>query len=318
MKRKVLLTVAFVSMLLLLPSVAMQFVNFGQANPHFWDGPDISSVEWKEEGEIPPPEGTLPPVISIVSPQNNTSYASNNISLTLSASVSPSNSVNLQISEIYYVPSWHGANNKRIIATPKGSVTQASISLNGVPEGSHWLQVHAVASAVAYVSDRKTEDSTVWDRTKPVPYGAPEPLKLEKTTIYYVSYKITSSSLVKFAIDKTAPRILSVSIENKTYSTSDLPLNIIVNEPASQVIYSLDGQSNMTVAGNTTLNDVSDGEHILTVSVLDSAGNSGSMETAYFSVDVTEPLPTVPVAAATFGAVVAAVSVVAIFKKRKH
>jgi hypothetical protein len=82
----VLLTTAFVSMLSLFPSVAIQFVNLGQANPYIGDY-SLTSMEWKEEGEIPPPEGTLPPVISIVSPQNNTAYASNNVSLTLNVSM---------------------------------------------------------------------------------------------------------------------------------------------------------------------------------------------------------------------------------------
>jgi hypothetical protein len=215
--------------------------------------------------------------------------------------------VYLPISELYYVPSWQGANNKMKIAAPQGSVTQASISLNAVPEGPHWLQVYAVASSIAYVSDRKTE----------VRYLS-ESRKLESTTTYYVSYKITSSSLVNFTIDNTAPRILSVSVENKTYSTSDLPLNVIVNEPASQVIYSLDGQSNVTAAGNTTLNDVSTGEHTLTVSVLDSAGNVGSLETAYFSVDLAEPFPTTIVGASIALVAVAGVGFLVYLKKHRR
>lgn len=314
------MTATFVSVLLLLPPVAMQLVNFGRANPNIWDHPYSTIVEWKEEGEIPPPEGTLPPVISIASPQNNTSYASSDISLTLSASLQLSNTVSFQMSELYCVPSWQVANNKLKIDVSEDPITQTSITLNDVPEGSHWLQVHAVASAVAYVTDRKTSVSQVWDRSRAIAYGSPKLLgEHETTTIYYVSYKIASSSLVKFTIDKTAPEILSVSVENKTYSTSDVQLNVVVNEPASRVTYSLDGQSNRTTAGNTTLTDLSNGEHTLAVSVLDFAGNVGSLETVYFTVDEPEPFPIMTVAAASAASVaVIGIGLLGYFKKRKH
>jgi hypothetical protein len=273
-------------MLLLLPLVAMQLVNLGQANPYI--------REWKKAGEIPPPEGTLPPVISIVSPQNNTSYTSNSVSLTLNVSMPESNSVPLYISELYYMPSWkQGADNNLV----KIDAPQGSISLKDVPEGPRWLEVYAVASAIVYESGHKIEG---------IYY-----------TTYYVIYKITSSSIVIFSIDNTAPIILSVSVENKTYFTSDLPLNVIVNEPASQVTYSLDGQSNTTAAGNTTLNDLSNGEHTLTVHVLDSAGNAGSLETVNFSVDAIEPFPTASVAAASgASAAIIGAGLLVYFRKR--
>jgi len=288
MRKNVLLTVTFVSMFLLSPLIAMQLVNLGQANPYI--------RRWEKAGEISPPEGTLPPIISIISPQNNTVYASNNVSLTLNVSIPESNSVSLRISELYYVPSWiHGANNKLV----KVNAPHGSISLTDVPEGPRWLEVYAVASATAYEAGHKIEG---------VQYAT-----------YYVIYKITSSALVKFTVDNTAPKILSVSVENKTYSISDVPLNVIVNEPASQVIYSLDGQSNRTVAGNTTLNDVSNGEHTLTVRVLDSAGNAGNLETVSFTVNKQESFPTELVATAS-GASIAIVGVglLVYFRRRNH
>jgi len=246
--------------------IAMQFVDLGQANPYIRD--------WKKEGDIPPPDGTLPPIISIISPQNDTAYSSNSVSLTLNVSMPESNSVSLYISELYYVPSWkQGANNDLV----KIDVPQGSVSLRDVPEGPRWLEVHAVASAYAYESSHKIDG---------VHY-----------TTYFVNYKITSSSIVNFTIDNTSPRVLSVSVENKTYSTSDLPLNVIVNEPVSQIIYSLDGQSNQSVAGNTTLIDVSNGAHTLRMRVLDSAGNPGDLETLFFSVDVQDSFPTTMVIA---------------------
>jgi hypothetical protein len=274
-------------MLSLLFLVAMQFVYLGQANPYIRD--------WEKEGDIPPPDGTLPPIISIISPQNNTAYASNNVSLTVNVSMPQSNSVSLYINELYYVPSWkHGANNDLV----EIDASQGSISLSNVPEGPHWLEVYAVASAYAYESGHKIDG---------IHY-----------TTYFVNYKITSSSMVNFTIDNTAPTVLSVSLENKTYSTSDLPLNVIVNEPVSQIIYSLDGQSNRTVTGNTTLNNVSNGAHTLTMHVLDSAGNAGGLETLFFSVDVQNLFPTTMVIAPIASVAVVSAGLLVYFKKRKH
>ena len=266
--------------------IAMQFVDLGQANPYIRD--------WKKEGDIPPPEGTLPPIISITSPQNNTAYTSNNVSLALNVSIPESNSVSLYISELYYVPSWkHEANNDLV----EIDASQGSISLSDVPEGPHWLDVYAVASAYAYESGHKIDG---------IHY-----------TTYFVNYKITSSSMVNFTIDNTAPTLLSVSLENKTFSTSDLPLNVIENEPVSQIIYSVDGQSNRTAYGNTTLTDLPAGKHNLTVFVSDFAGNMGNFETVYFKVK--ESFPTVPVAAASVATVVVVgVCLLVYFKKRKH
>ena len=118
-------------------------------------------------------------------------------------------------------------------------------------------------------------------------------------TTYFVIYNITSSSLVQFTVDTTAPRILSVSAENKTYFTSDVPLNVIVNEPVSQIIYSLDGQRNVTAAGNTTITELPEGEHNLPVTVLDTAGNTGNSAPIHFSVNAPEPFLTAPIATAS-------------------
>ncbi|UCH69663.1 MAG: right-handed parallel beta-helix repeat-containing protein, partial [Candidatus Bathyarchaeota archaeon] len=48
-----------------------------------------------------------------------------------------------------------------------------------------------------------------------------------------------SSSMVYFTVDTTAPSISIMSPENKTYDTTDLPLNFTVNEPVSWMAYSL-------------------------------------------------------------------------------
>ena len=51
------------------------------------------------------------------------------------------------------------------------------------------------------------------------------------------------STCVTFTIDTTPPNVSVASPENETYKTFDVPLNITVNEPVSQITYSLDGQA---------------------------------------------------------------------------
>ena len=61
------------------------------------------------------------------------------------------------------------------------------------------------------------------------------------------------SSTVLFTIDMSPPSISILSPQNKTYDTTDIPLTFALNEPASWMAYSLDGQTNVTIAGNVTL-----------------------------------------------------------------
>jgi hypothetical protein len=119
--------------------------------------------------------------------------------------------------------------------------------------------------------------------------------------------------------DTVPPRIAIVSPENKVYNASSVPLAFLIYEASSSMSYSLDGQDNVAIAGNTTLSDLPNGAHNLTVYATDSAGNTGASETISFSVEVPEPFPVAPVAAASV-ATIAAVSVALLvyFKKRKH
>ena len=128
-------------------------------------------------------------------------------------------------------------------------------------------------------------------------------------------YEVFGSATVQFAIDTTPPVISALSVQNKTYSTSDVPLNVTVNEPVSQIIYSLDGQENVTVAGNTTMAGLSVGVHNVTVYAWDTAGNVGASETIAFTVT---PFPTVPVAAASVASIAVVIAgLLVYFKKRK-
>ena len=114
-------------------------------------------------------------------------------------------------------------------------------------------------------------------------------------------------------------RINVLSPLNQTYYESRLFLNFTTNKPLSWVGYSLDGKDNVTIHDNTTLTELPNGLHKITVYANNTYGNLVSPKTISFNVEVPEPFPTVPVAAASVAAVAVVGLVLAVyFKKRKH
>jgi len=294
-EKKALLTAAFVSVLLLSTVAATQFVNLGQANPYIRD--------WKKEGEVPPPDGTNPPVVSIFSPANHTFYPSNDLILNFSVTIERSNNISLGLSELYYTASWQKDRTNVDLRSfwVKNNYTYPStfsINMTAVPEGPRWLEVYAVATGFAYETRHE--------------------LKGISYTTYYVGYKISSSSVVNFTIDTTPPSISVLAMENKTYDTSDVSLSFTANEPVSQTSYSLDGQDNVTIAGDTILTGLSEGAHNITVYATDNAGNIGASEIITFTIAKPEPLPTTMIIAPIVSVVVIGVGLLVYFKKRGH
>ncbi len=100
---------------------------------------------------------------------------------------------------------------------------------------------------------------------------------------------------VYFTVDpdgKLTPQSISnLSIQAATYNTSDLPLEFTTNKNIASAAYSLDGEANATISGNTTLSRLPEGVHNLTLYVQDQWGNAAS-QTVNFAVDLPKPLAT--------------------------
>ena len=128
--------------------------------------------------------------------------------------------------------------------------------------------------------------------------------------------------LAKFAAKTTTnttteatPTIISVISpeKNAMYNTGDIPLTVTVNNPTSWIRYSLDGQANPTMTGNTTLTGLSNGNHIVIIYANDTSGNiraSGAI-----SFNVTAQFPTTLAAVAVIAAVAIIAVVILYFKK---
>ena len=122
--------------------------------------------------------------------------------------------------------------------------------------------------------------------------------------------------LVK-TVDVTPPSVSIVSQENTTYTENSLFLNFSTNEPVSWLGYSLDGQENKTITGNTTLTGLPNGNHNVTVYATDENGNTGT-STFYFLTDAPELFPTVPVTVASVAVIaVALVGLLVYFRKKQ-
>ena len=314
MKSKPLLAAASILALLFLAVGDACFVELAGANP-------IHDM-WAYSGEVPPDLNTNPPVISIFSPENDSTYGAAIVSLSLNVSVGNSTTASSRVlEEIYYKADWQ-PNNIYVYqyiwdssiypnAPPRKTEFSTTVNLTGlqpsprfqperIPEGKHIVVVYAV--------ERGTYES----------HRGPG-VNILSSTIYFNGFNITSSSVVSFIIDTTPPSISGLSVKNKAYSISDVPLNFTVDESVTQISYVMDGQENVTIGGNTTLSGLTDGTHNVTVYAKDAAGNIGASKTVYFSVRVLFPATLVATASAASVAIaVVGVGIMVYFRKRNH
>jgi hypothetical protein len=117
------------------------------------------------------------------------------------------------------------------------------------------------------------------------------------------------------------PPLISVnSPENVNYTSRNVSLSFAVNRPVNWTGYSLDGQQNVTVAGNTTISNLSDGLHNVTVYANDTFGNTGFSQTVDFSVAAPSDGARFPVVvvAAVLVAVAVVAGVLVYLKKHKR
>ena len=215
------------------------------------------------------------------------------------------------------------------IVSPENK-TYNTNTINLSIHSSSYLRLFGVQYSVDGGSFRNVPHPIPPDYHPPVSYDYNTVLDLEDGSHFILAKANVWSGIIyanaSFTIDTTSPDILVLSPENKTYDTAEIPLNFTVNELISQITYSLDGQDNVAIDGNTTLTELSDGSHSLIVYATDTAGNTGASETVYFSIEVpppepktSEPFPITWIAAATaIIAIVGAILLVYLRKTKRH
>lgn len=124
-----------------------------------------------------------------------------------------------------------------------------------------------------------------------------------------------------FAFQVTPPTISIESPINQTYSKTKIPLDFSINvfsadKTVNWIGYSLDGQQNVTLIGNSTLIGLSSGLHSVTVYANDTFGNMGASET--FTFNIPRPFPTTLAVAAVALVVLVGAGLFVYFKRLKR
>lgn len=270
MRKKPFLTTGFILVLFLIAIAEAYFVKFAQANPYLYH----------ESG--PPPAGVTPLVISMSSPKNNTLYRVNNITFTFSIQNNDANA-KFPFRDSFTIPSIHYLLDAYLKADwMEDNVTvykqntyspdfptfwDYSETFCGVPDGEHTMVITALGGG-GYAKDGLT----------------------------WYSFRMSTISVINFIVDATSPEVSIPSPLNATYYSPDIPLNFVVSEEPSLISYSLDGQENSTLYGNTTLTNLPNGEHKLTIYAWDVAGNLGVSETVVFNIETFPTLAMAPIA----------------------
>lgn len=120
-------------------------------------------------------------------------------------------------------------------------------------------------------------------------------------------YIVIAYSTVEFTVknkDTTPPNITVESPTHNTTYTDEIQLTFAINETATQVNYSIDGNENITIQANNfniTLVDLTEGTHNITVYAEDKEGNIGASKTITFNIAAPklEPFPTLTIATVT-------------------
>ena len=288
MRKKPCLAAVIISALLFSAVAGGFFVGSTQANP-------IINVY----NDVSPPEGAQPPIITIHTPTNGSSYP-NYVTLAFDVAVPRiSGDEALDgITKIYYEASWK---TKEIIVAERrhGSF---SIDLSDVRGGNLSVTIYAVG--VGYIQtgeDFREEGDVIWSYN------------------YYDRFEMTGYSSVSFIKDLIPPMINFQSPQNTTHLSPDVEVGFTVNEVTSEVLYCLDGKENQTATGIVTLTGLENGTHNVTLYAADLAGNTATPKTLYFNVNAPEPFPITAVTAsiATAATMSLCLGLLMYFKKRK-
>ncbi|MEM3695110.1 MAG: hypothetical protein QXJ11_04030 [Candidatus Bathyarchaeia archaeon] len=106
-------------------------------------------------------------------------------------------------------------------------------------------------------------------------------------TLFIVGY---GAFLCGFAVACKPPCIKVLSPEDGVvYAVKDVPLIFTVDKVVSWIGYSLDGQANVTISGNTTLTGLVEGAHYVIVYANDTFGRMGASCKVCFYVDTLPP-----------------------------
>jgi N-acetylneuraminic acid mutarotase len=123
-----------------------------------------------------------------------------------------------------------------------------------------------------------------------------------------------SSNKVFFSVNSLPPTITMLSPLNQSYGSTDIQLAFTLNQNATSMAYSLDGQKNVTIVGNVTLAALNNGSHNITVYVTGVYGISNS-QTVYFNI---APFPTLTLVGISASVIIVLASAYLLIPRKKQ
>ena len=180
------------------------------------------------------------------------------------------------------------------------------------PESDSWTIGAKMATARIGVGCVLVDDKiyAIGGNTATRPPGVPH---------YYpdisVTQYATNMEYTPFGYGSVSPKVTVFSPESQNYIESSVSLAFAVNRPVVWMGYSLDGQDNVTIAGNTTLSNLPNDSHNLIVYVKDQAGKTGASEIIDFNIIDTFPSTLIIASVST---IIVVFAIFVYFKKSKH
>jgi parallel beta-helix repeat protein len=143
---------------------------------------------------------------------------------------------------------------------------------------------------------------------------------VKNTDRYPLVEPFNASFLLNYPQEMTPPKISVLSPLKEIYSEGNVSLVFSMNKEANWIGYSLDGEQNVTITGNTTLTNMTIGLHTITVFANDTFGEMDASQTISFTIAKPAPFQTtiVAVASGTLAVIVVGAGLLVYFKKHKR
>ena len=135
------------------------------------------------------------------------------------------------------------------------------------------------------------------------------------TEKYAQTYSASDTIHFSLTIPQCFKPTVTLLPSGNTFNSSSVPLVFTINQNCSWLGYSLDNHANVTIAGNTTLTELSNGNHTLVVYANGTLGGMGESQTIEFIVAV--PFPTTLVALITVSVAIASVGLLVYFRRHR-
>lgn len=139
-------------------------------------------------------------------------------------------------------------------------------------------------------------------------------------------FVLANGSSVAFSMEKSVSVNLLINEyiaiefllpQNYNSTSSSFPLNFTVDRPVTEITYTLDNQEPTSISGNTTLINLSNGRHTVTIYARNEFGHTGTSDTLIFNIDASEPFP-VGLFVVAVAVIIVCAGIVVYLKKHKR